>query len=117
MLVHGYDHRFLIGSKLEIHGGLARAELKRLSRMLTLALLFVLFALLGAALDHIEQVALLFLQVLLAVGPFLLTGVPALSTLTAALSLTLSAAKPSASTGDWGGSRGCASRGDVGHLH
>src|SRR5882724_12540816 len=85
--------------------------------MLTLALLLVLFTLLGAALDHIEKVALLFLQVLLTVGPFLLTGVPALSTLTAALSLTLSAAKPSASTGDWGRCRGCASRGDLGHLH
>src|SRR6266436_988588 len=84
--------------------------------MLTLALLFVLFALLGASLDHVEQVALLFLQVLLAVSPFLLTGVTALSTLTAALTLTLSAAKSSACTGDWGRCWCCASRGDLGHL-
>src|SRR5207344_518421 len=84
----------------EIHRCLARRELKRFSRMLALAFLFVLFALLGAALDDVEQIALFFLQVLLTIGPLLLAGVADLSALTATLSLTLSAAKSSASSGN-----------------
>src|SRR6185436_9081137 len=77
--------------------------------MLALAFLFVLLAFLGAAFYDFEQVALLFLQVFLTVGPFLLSGI-CLSSLPPALSL----ASPSAGNRSWSW-RGSAG-GDLSHL-
>src|SRR5262245_19155306 len=84
--------------------------------MLAFALRVVLLALLRASLDHIEQIALFFLQVFLAVGSSRRPSFAGLRSLTSALSAALTLAESKAASGNRRRGRSAAG-GDVGQLH
>ena len=96
---YGCDYGFLIGRKLKIHRRLSSGKLEWFARVITFTFLFVLLALLRAALDHVQEVAFFFLEVLLAVGALLLSGRIALAPLAAAL--TLAPPKSAAARDRW----------------